>query len=248
MTEWLPVSSSGHLVIAQDLLGLAADEHLLFDLMVHLGTVLAVIVYFRKELFSIAKAMLPGRGAAAGTHELRMLGYMILLGTIPIAIVGLLISGEVEDVFTVRMVGMALMVNALVLIAAEKLRLGARKSVKTADAIIIGIFQAAAIVPGISRSGFTISGGLFRGIEKEAAATFAFLLSVPSLLGAFAYGAIALDAHDTGIGMMVVGLATAFVVGLVAIDFLLRAIRAGKLWIFGIYCIALGAIALAISF
>ena len=247
MTEWLPVSSSGHLVIAQDLLGLAADEHLLFDLMVHLGTVLAVCVYFRRELFSIAKAMLPSHGDDAGAHELRMLGYMILLGTIPIAVVGLLISGEVEDVFTVRMVGIALMVNAVVLIAAERLRLGERKSVRTVDALIIGVFQAAAIVPGISRSGFTISGGLFRGIEKEIAATFAFLLSVPSLLGAFAYGAVALDAHDTGIGMMVVGLATAFVVGLVAIDFLLRAIRAGKLWVFGVYCIALGAIALAIS-
>ena len=128
LTEWLPVSSSGHLVIAQDLLGLAAEEHLLFDLMVHLGTVLAVVVFFRKELFSIARAMLPGRGRDAGVHELRTLGYMILLGTVPIAAVGLLISGEVEEVFTVRMVGLALIVNAVVLIAAERCRPGAREA------------------------------------------------------------------------------------------------------------------------
>lgn len=247
LTEWLPVSSSGHLVIAQELLGMSADEHLLFDLMVHLGTVLAVCVYFRKELRGIVRAMLSRRGLDPRSDELRLLGFMILLGTIPIAIVGLIVSGEIGEVFTVRTVGIALIANAIVLVAAERRASGVKRSVKPADALVIGLFQAVAIIPGISRSGFSISGGLFRGIEKEAAATFAFLLSVPSLLGAFAYGAMTLDAHDTEVGMMLVGLVSAFVVGVVAIDFLLKAIRAGKLWVFGAYCLALGAVALAIS-
>ena len=249
LTEWLPVSSSGHLVIAQELLGMSADEHLLFDLMVHLGTVLAVCAYFRRELHGILAAMFSRRGEDGRTAELRKLGYMILLGTVPIAVVGILVSGEVEEVFTMRMVGVALIVNAAVLVAAERrASASVRKSIRPADALVIGIFQAAAILPGISRSGFTISGGLFRGVEKEAAATFAFLLSVPALLGAFAYGAATLDTHGTEASIMIVGLVSAFVVGIAAIDLLLRMIRSRRLWVFGAYCVALGAVALALSF
>ncbi|UCE45039.1 MAG: undecaprenyl-diphosphate phosphatase [Methanobacteriota archaeon] len=248
LTEWLPVSSSGHLVIAQELLGLSAEKHLLFDLMVHLGTVLAVCVYFRRELLGIVKAMLSTRGHGDRDEKLRMLGFMILLGTIPIAVVGLTLSENIEEAFTVRMVGIALIVNAIVLVVAERMAsAGAKRAIRPVDALIVGLFQAAAIIPGISRSGFSISGGLFRGIEREVAATFAFLLSAPSLLGAFAYGAITLDAHDTDFGMMMIGLVSAFAVGIVAIDFLLKAIRAGKLWIFGVYCLALGALALAMT-
>jgi undecaprenyl-diphosphatase len=246
LTEWLPVSSSGHLVIAQELLGLTAGDHLLFDLMVHLGTVLAVCVYFRREFYNILLAALTKRDCGPRRDDLRRLGQMILVGTIPIAVIGLVISQEVEEVFTLRMVGAALIVNAFVLIIAERRASNARGSVRFVDAVVIGVFQAIAIIPGISRSGFTISGGLLRGIEREAAATFAFLLSVPALLGAFALGVVTLDSHDTEVVMMAVGLVSAFVVGIVAIDFLLKAIKAGKLWVFGAYCLALGAVVLAL--
>ncbi|MDH3366006.1 MAG: undecaprenyl-diphosphate phosphatase [Thermoplasmata archaeon] len=246
LTEWLPVSSSGHLVIAQELLGMDAGEHLLFDLMVHLGTVLAVCVYFRKELFSILLAALTKRDCGPRRDELRRLGLMILIGTIPIAVVGLILTQEVERVFTVRMVGAALIVNAFVLVVAERRASNARSNAGLVDAIVIGVLQAVAIIPGISRSGLTISGGLLRGIEREAAATFAFLLSVPALLGAFALGVVSLDSHDTEVAMMIVGLASAFVVGVVAIEFLLKAVKAGKLWIFGAYCLILGVIALSL--
>lgn len=248
LTEWLPVSSSGHLVVAQELLGMSADENLLFDLMVHLGTVLAVLAYFRRELYDITRAVLTRKATDPRNDELRLLGYMMILGTIPIAAVGLIVSNSVGDVFTARMVGAALIVNAIVLVAAERRASGAKRgSVKPKDAIVVGLFQAVSIIPGISRSGFSICGGLLMGIEKEAAATFAFLLSVPTLLGAFAYGAATLDAQDAATGAMVVGLVSAFLVGVVAIDFLLKAIRAGRLWIFGAYCMALGVVALAIS-
>ncbi len=248
LTEWLPVSSSGHLVIAQEMLGLRAGEHLLFDLMVHLGTVLAVCVYFRKELNNILLAALTKKDCGPRRDELRRLGLMILVGTVPIAVVGLAVSQRVEDVFTLGMVGVALIVNAFVLIIAERRASNAKEAVvKAVDAAVIGVFQAIAIIPGISRSGFTISGGLLRGIEREAAATFAFLLSVPALLGAFALGVATLDSYDTDAAAMVAGMASAFVVGIVAIDFLLRAIKAGKLWVFGAYCLALGATVLAFA-
>jgi undecaprenyl-diphosphatase len=247
VTEWLPVSSSGHLVIGQEMLGLPAEENLLFDLMVHLGTVLAVCVYFRKELWKIVNAMVPGTECGPERDQLRRLGAAIAIGTIPIAIIGLLISGEVEDIFTLQMVGAALVVNAIVLIAAERIASDRKGSVRMLDALVIGVFQAIAIVPGISRSGFTISGGLLRGVEREAAATFAFLLSVPALLGAFAYGVVALDRYDAEALTMLIGMATAFVVGLASIDVLLRVVRAGGLWAFGVYCAIVGAVVIAWS-
>ena len=241
VTEWLPVSSSGHLVIGQEILGLPAEENLLFDLMVHLGTVLAVCLYFRKELFRIVHALIPRSECGPERDQLRLLGAMIAVGTIPIAVVGLLLSGEIEEIFTLEMVGVALMVNAAVLFVAERMASDRKRSVRLFDAVVIGLFQAVAIIPGISRSGFTISGGLMRGVEREAAATFAFLLSVPALLGAFAYGIVALDRYDAELTAMLVGLVSAFVVGLASIDVLLRIIRARGLWAFSIYCAVVGA-------
>lgn len=247
VTEWLPVSSSGHLVIGQEMLGLPAEENLLFDLMVHLGTVLAVCVYFRKELWNILHAMIPRSQCGPDRDKLRLLGVSIAVGTIPIAIVGLLVSGEVEDIFTLRMVGAALLVNAVVLVFAERIASDRKRAVRPLDALLIGAFQAVAIIPGISRSGFTISGGLLRGVEREAAATFAFLLSVPALIGAVVYGVLALERYDAEAVTMLVGMATAFVVGLASIDVLLRVVRAGGLWAFGVYCAVVGAVVIAWS-
>lgn len=245
VTEWLPVSSSGHLVIGEEMLGLPAEENLLFDLMVHLGTVFAVCLYFRKELLRIVRALIPRSECGPERDQLRLLGAMIVVGTIPIAVVGLLLSGDIEDIFSLRLVGLALIVNAVVLFTAERIASDKKRSVRLIDAVVIGLFQAAAIVPGISRSGFAISGGLMRGVEREAAATFAFLLSVPALLGAFAYGVVALERYDAEALTMAVGLVSAFVVGLASIDILLRVVRAGGLWTFGVYCAVVGAFVVA---
>ncbi len=244
LTEWLPVSSSGHLVFAQELFGLPAGENLLFDLMVHLGTVLAVCVYFRKELWSILAAVVSRGGRSEQERQLRRLGGMIVVGTVPIAVLGLVISDGVEDLFDLRLVGIALLVNAAVLVFAERLSSGKKKDVRLVDAVVIGMFQAVAIIPGISRSGFSISGGMVRGLQREMAATFAFLLSVPALLGAFAYGVTTLERYEADAIMLLVGAVTAFAVGLVSIDYLLKAIRAGKFWIFGAYCVAVGMAAI----
>lgn len=243
ITEWLPISSSGHLVIAQELLGLESEKNLLFDLMVHLGSVLAVIAYFWKEIGRIVTALLtPKERRGAQEDALRTLGLLLLVGTVPIGAVGLLLSDRMEEVFTIEMVGAALIVNALILFPAERFAgKGTRRNARLLDAFIIGCFQAMAVVPGISRSGMALCGGLFRGLEREIAATFAFLLSVPTLIGAFAYGALTLEGYDAEWGSLAIGMASAFITGVASVAYLLKAVRSGKLWVFSIYCAALGA-------
>lgn len=248
ITEWLPISSSGHLVIAQELLGLDAGENLVFDLAVHVGTLLAVCVFFRKELGRIVWAFVRPSGNAQNAKALRILGALLLLGTIPVAAVGFLLSEDTEDIFTIELVGAALLVNAAMLLLAERRAKAAqRKDVRAKDALVAGVLQAASIVPGISRSGATLSGGMFSGLEKEAAATFAFLLSVPALLGAFAYGFATLDRYDVDMVSIILGAVAAFVTGFVSIGYLLKAVRARKLWMFSVYCAVLGSVVLALT-
>ncbi len=249
LTEWLPVSSSGHLVISQELLGLPAGENLLFDLVVHLGTLLAVCVYFRMELWRVVRSLFM-RKAARGAQEdlLLMLGLLLLVGTIPAAVAGILFSDVIEGIFDIRLVGFALIVNAAMLFLFERIgSKGSRKTTKLIDAIAIGTFQAVAIIPGISRSGSTIGGGMLRGLERETAAVFAFLLSVPTLLGAFSFGVLTLERFDTDLVTGAIGLIAALGTGIVSIDSLLKAVRKGKLWVFGIYCVAVGTIVVLLT-
>jgi len=249
LTEWLPVSSSGHLVIAQELLGLATEENLLFDLVVHLGTVLAVCVYFRKELAGIVKALVTPRSRRGEREEaLRKLGLLALLATVPVAVIGVLLTDYIDEIFSITLVGAALLLNAAILFTAERTaRKGTKKAAGTLDAVVVGLFQAVSILPGVSRSGSTLSGGMFRGIEKEAAATFAFIVSVPALLGATVYGFATLDSYDADIVTMLVGAGAAFLVGIVSIDYLLKAVRTSRLWMFSAYCAALGATVLLLT-
>jgi undecaprenyl-diphosphatase len=249
LAEWLPISSSGHLVIAQELLGQTAGENLVFDLIVHLGTIVAVCVFFRKELRRIILSMLMAKARRGEAEDaLRKLGLLLLLGTVPAGVIGLLLAEaeSIEDVFDLRLVGVALMVNAVLLLVSERFgRRGARKRASAVDAVVIGMFQAAAIVPGISRSGSAIGGGMLRGLERETAAVFAFLLSVPTLIGAFAYGMLTLDRFELALGESLIGFFSAFLTGVLSISYLLKAVRQGRLWVFAAYCLALGGIVLA---
>lgn len=248
VTEWLPVSSSGHLVVVQKLMGLKADQNLLFDLVVHLGTILAVIAYFRKELWHIVASFLD-RTPSDDRRRLRRLGLLLLLGTVPVGVAGVLFKDSIESVFDIRLVGVALVANAGILTVAHLYgSKGTRKEAGAEDAVLIGLFQAVSIIPGISRSGSSLSAGMLKGLERETAAVFAFLLSVPALLGAFAYGAATLDAYDASPGTLLIGFAAALVVGLASIDYLLRVVRSGRLWMFAVYCAAAGAAVMAYSF
>jgi undecaprenyl-diphosphatase len=243
ITEWLPISSSGHLVIMQDLLGLEPEENLVFDLVVHLGTLTAVLAFFRKELGRIVLAVFT-RKALVGPQEsaLRLLAGLLIVGTIPAGVAGVLFSGSIEKVFDLRLVGLALIANACLLFVFERVGSeGTRRSARLLDAVIIGLFQAIAIIPGISRSGSTIGGGMLRGLERETAAVFAFLLSVPTLLGAFVFGALTLENSQASLGPLVVGFVVAFAIGLASIEYLLKAVKSKKLWVFAVYCVAVGA-------
>jgi len=243
LTEWLPISSSGHLVIAQEALGLSAGMNLVFDLILHLGTLCAVVVFFRKELARIVASIVKLHPAEGSQEEkLRFLGALLLIGTIPAAVAGVLFKDAIEQAFDIRYVGIALIANAIMLFSFERFwAKGTRKDAKLLDAVVIGLFQAVAIIPGISRSGSTIGGGMLRGLERETAAVFAFLLSVPTLAGAFVYGLLTLNKFDTDLTSSIVGFGAAFLVGLVSIEYLLKAVRSGKLWIFSIYCAVVGA-------
>jgi len=238
ITEWLPVSSSGHLVIMQDLLGLKPDENLVFDLVVHLGTLTAVLAFFRKELGRIVLALFTKK-ELVGPQEraLRLLAGLLIVGTVPAAAAGVLFSDSIEKVFDLKLVGLALLANAAFLFAFERVGSeGTRKNVRLMDAIVTGLFQAVAIIPGISRSGSTIGGGMLRGLEREAAAVFAFLLSVPTLLGAFVFGILTLPNNNVDFATLVVGFVVAFAVGLASIEYLLKAVKSRRLWVFAAYC------------
>lgn len=236
-------------MVAQHLLELRADEQLVFDLVVHLGTILAVVVFFRKELARIvASFFVSGERLDAQKRDLRKLGLLLILATVPVAVAGLLIGDKMEEIFDIDYVGFAFVANACVLFIASRFwSAGNKRSAGTADSVVIGLFQAISVVPGISRSGSTISGGMSRGLEKETAAVFAFLLSVPALLGAFVYGIATLDSYETDLASATIGFATAFVVGLVSIKYLLKAVKAGKLWWFGAYTLALGLAIIALT-
>ncbi len=250
ITEWLPISSSGHLVIVQTALNMDPTKNVLFDVIVHLGTLLAVCVYFSKELGRIIISMLSRKANRDPQMEkLRTLGFLLLLGTIPAGLAGVFLESSIENLFTGRVVALGLVANGFLLLGYVKFGSnGTRKDARLVDAIIIGLFQAFAIIPGISRSGSTIGSGMLRGLERETAAVFAFLLAVPTLVGAVAFGALTLPDTNLDLVSALTGLVVSFAVGLMSIPYLFKIIKKGKFWVFGVYCIAAGALAAVFLF
>lgn len=261
LTEFLPVSSSGHLVIMQHYLGVR-EIGLSFDVLVHQATLLAVVVYFWHDVkklvaafFSIIWGVLGSRAARRGrldaeSRMYRRLVWLVLLGSIPAALAGFFL----EDFFTglfesVLLVGLMLMVTGLLLWGAEwlqsqKQRRRELNAMTALDALIVGIGQAIAITPGISRSGTTIAAALGRGLERSAAARYSFLLSLPAIFGA---GLLqAKDILKIGIDynwqVLVVGGLAAFVAGILAIRALMAILERSRLTIFSYYCWTLGLV------
>jgi undecaprenyl-diphosphatase len=244
LTEFLPVSSTGHLILAQQLLGLHTDSGLAIDATLHLATALAVAVYFRKDfvaLFWAFVAMIQKREFRGPTPTLFI---ALALGTIPGVIFGLLFQKTIETTFqSAHIVAYGLLVGSLLFVAAEWFaRQTASLTVKRG--VIIGFFQVLALMPGMSRSGSTISGGLLLGMKREEAARFAFLLSFPIILGAG--GTKFLDLMHSGPGAagvvgfpLVVACIAAFVSGLAAIHFLITYLRNHTLYPFVAYRVLL---------
>ena len=250
LTEFLPISSTAHLRIVPAFAGWK-DPGAAFTAVVQLGTMAAVLLYFRRDLWNITTAWLRSlrEPALRGTLEAR-LGWLIILGTIPISIFGVLFKNKIEtDARQLTLIGIALIVLGLVLELAERTGRKDRDidSITTRDGAIIGLAQAAALVPGVSRSGSTISAGLFLGLDRAAAARYSFLLSVPAVVLSGLYELKDVG-NGNGAGAVPTAIATllAFIVGYASIAWLLRYLVRHPVTIFVIYRVGLGVILLAL--
>jgi undecaprenyl-diphosphatase len=249
LTEFLPVSSSGHLVIVSSLLSGGKAAPLSFDAAVHAGSLLAVLLYFRREIRDMFVALLARirapRAATASSEERLILA--IIVGTLPVAIIGLAANDAIERAFSSPIFALnMLLVTAGVLVVADIVAASRARSSSWPSmprALLIGVFQAAALLPGLSRSGSTIAGGLVAGLDRETAMRFSFLLAIPSISGALLFALK--DLAETGfadIALFAAGFLTSFVVSLFAIVFLLRTFRQRPFTVFAAYCVVISVI------
>jgi undecaprenyl-diphosphatase len=233
ITEWLPVSSSGHLVILQHILGIQMP--IVFDVFLHFGSLLAIVVFFRKEIWNFAQPFARLDFMANGRTAL-----YVVIGTVPVAIAGLLFHDLFAASFNnLHDVGVLMVLMGFILFNTRWMK--GEKKLGLSDALWMGIAQAAALAPGISRSGTTISMGLMRKVRKEQAFVFSFMLSIPAILGANAYEFYKAGFDLSGISVeMIAGVAVAAVVGYVTLDMLRRIVLSGRLHMFAYYCWAVG--------
>lgn len=243
LTEFLPVSSSGHLEIGKAILQIEARDNLTFSIVVHGATVLSILVVFFNDLKKLFTESLTFRYNESSSYLLK-----IILSMVPVAIVGVFFKSEVEAFFTgnIVFVGAMLLITATLLTISYFIRPGSRK-IGYLDALIIGIAQAFAVLPGISRSGATITTALFLGNKREEAARFSFLMVILPIIAANFMDLLGREpAASDGVGWfpLLVGFVAAFVSGLIACKWMLSIVRKGKLLYFGIYCLVVGAIAI----
>ena len=248
LTEFLPVSSSAHLILARAFFGwdVPADFGLAFDVALHIGTLAAILAFFRREIadmvLSLPSILSPGADASA------RLAQRIVVGTLPVVVVGVLFNDYIEQSLrTPGVAAWALAIGAVAMFAAERLgtRRRAEDSVTWMDAALIGCAQACALIPGVSRSGSTISVGMFLGLRRDAAARFTFLLAIPATLAAA--GKESLELRHMGVSaanaeLMVVGVVVSGIVGYITIKYFLRFLAGHRLDVFAYYRWALAAV------
>ena len=226
LTEWLPVSSSGHLVIFQQLFNIQVD--LFYDIWLHLGTLIVLLIFFYKDIINISKRWI----------------FYIIIGSIITGAIGFVFYDLLKSFFSnLLVVGISLIVTGVILYSSRYFD-GKRKLNKT-DAVLLGLAQGLAIVPGLSRSGLTISAGLFRGVDKEKVFKFSFLLSIPAILGA-----LILEGSRTSFSLNInhfVGLFFSIVVGYLSLKWLFSIVKQRKLHYFSYYCFIVGLIVLVLS-
>ncbi|MBO7572396.1 MAG: undecaprenyl-diphosphate phosphatase [Bacteroidales bacterium] len=244
LTEYLPVSSSGHLAIGAKLFGLNGEENLTFTVAVHVATVLSTLVILWKEIVWLFKGFFKFKW----NDEMKYL-VNILISMIPVAIVGFLFKDTVEEIFGsgLLVVGICLLVTAALLAFAYYAKPRQKEKISMIDAFVIGIAQAAAVLPGLSRSGSTIATGLLLGNKKENLAQFSFLMVIPPILGEALLDVLKIfkgsaDAATASIGALplAVGFITAFVVGCLACKLMINIVKKGKLIWFAVYCALAG--------
>lgn len=245
LTEFLPISSTAHLRIVPALLGWD-DPGAAFTAVIQLGTMLAIVVYFWRELLQVTVAWFRGiwDKPVRATLEYK-LGWYLILATIPVAVFGLVFSDQIKTgARNLWLIATALIALAIVLFAAEKVgkRDRGEEELTGRDAAVVGTAQALALIPGASRSGTTITAGLFRGLTREAAARFSFLLSVPAVVLSGLYELKDVGKGGPGVGLTGVALVFAFIVGLASIAWLMRWLAHHSTFVFIYYRVALGVL------
>ncbi len=250
LTEYLPVSSSGHLTIGSYLFGLNGEDNLAFTVVVHVATVLSTLVVLWKEIDWILKGLFKFRMNDETKYFIN-----ILISMIPVGIVGVFFKEQVEEVFGsgLLIVGCMLLVTAVLLVFSYYARPRQRENISLLHAFIIGLAQAVAVLPGLSRSGSTIATGLLLGNKKEKLAQFSFLMVIPPILGEALLDVVkGLKGEEAFGGIdalpLIVGFVAAFVSGCVACKWMINIVKKGKLVWFGVYCAIAGAATIAFSF
>lgn len=249
LTEFLPVSSSGHLQLAKELLGVELEENLTFDVALHAATVLSTIVVLWGEIWWLIKGLF-----SRGMNPEKSYFFKLVLSMIPIGIVGLLLKDHIDAMlasnYIMVVVGAMLLLTATLLAFAYYAKPRQKDTISYRDAFIIGLSQAVASMPGLSRSGTTIATGLLLGNRKEIVATFSFLMVLAPIMGQ-----TLLDVVDGGFSIagvsataLIAGFVTAFVVGCLACRFMINIVKRGKLIWFAIYCAVVGLIAIGYIF
>ena len=247
LTEFLPVSSSGHLEIGKVLLNVEVKEDLTFTVLVHFATVLSTITVFFGELKELTRGLFAFRWNAETKYVSR-----ILLSMIPVLIVGILFKDEVESLFSgnLKLVGVALLVTAALLISTQLVKAGTKK-IPFLDALIMGLAQAIAVIPGISRSGATISAGLLMKNDRSEVARFSFLMVLLPIMGAALLDILSISSsnNEPGIsaGSLIIGFLAAYISGYLACTWMIRLVKKGNLYWFAIYCSLVGLTAIIFS-
>lgn len=246
LTEFLPVSSSGHLELGKAMLGINAEKSLIFTVVVHGATVLSTVVVFRKDLLGLGKGML-----TSGWNDAKSYNLKLLISMVPVIFLGLFFKDEIEAFFDGRVVfvGAMLIFTSLMLLSTKLIRKSVRP-ISYLDSFIIGIAQAVAVLPGISRSGATISAGLLLGDKKEEVTRFSFLMVLVPIIGANLLDILKYDAsgeNTIGVLPLVAGFVSAFVFGLLACKWMISIVKKGNLFWFALYCLLIGIIAIVIG-
>ena len=245
LTEFLPVSSSAHLILARAFFGWDADQFgLSFDVACHLGTLIAVLAFFRADLARMIAAI--PRMTAPGTDEYARLNWLIVVGTLPVVVVGLLLRNAEDALRTPAVAGAMLAIGGALLIVADRWSTHTRSAegLGYREAAALGVAQSAALVPGVSRSGATITLALFFGLRRDTAARFSFLLGIPAITAAAVHEGLKLLAHPMPAEtarLFVLGIIVSAVVGYLTIKYFLRYLASHSLGVFGWYRLALAA-------
>ncbi len=243
LTEFLPVSSSGHLAICHSIFGIEGESSLLFDVVLHGATVLSTIVVFWKEIIDLFKGLFTFKWNESNKYL-----TMLLISAIPAGVAGVLFNDQIETLFTGNLlfIGFMLLITATLLAIANFAKKGTRK-IGFWDSLIIGVAQMMALIPGISRSGSTIATGMIIGNDKSQLAKFSFLMVIVPIIGANFLQILGADfssESSTPIMPLIIGAVTAFISGLVACKWMVNIVRKGKMIYFAIYCLAVGLISI----